>query len=108
MIVNKSKLLYSFLILFSMAEIILGQKNITKKKRPNWISQPPSNCYVGISDLRESEKEARNQAVKDAKRQIIASLGGVIESKFVDHIIEHKGDTKYSSSFTESKVKVVS
>lgn len=107
-IITGRKIFTIILLILVCSGMIFSQKRVTKKSRPGWIDTPYPGTFVGISDLKESEKEARNQAIKDAKRQIIESLGGVIESEFVDNIVESRGTVNYSSSFTESKVKVIS
>lgn len=102
------KLFITVIILLLFSQFAVGQKRVTRAEKPVWTNNTPPGTFLGISDLMKSEQDARNQAVKDAKRQIIESLGGVIESEFVDNIIESRGEESYSSSFTESKVKVVS
>jgi len=84
------------LVLFSLV--------IAKDKAPSWIDNPPAGIYVGVSKVLESEQEARMDAVKDAKRQIIATLGGMVETEFVDQLIEENAKT---ASFTDSRVKIV-
>lgn len=106
------KKISSLLIFFLLSpllfgQIIIAQERVSREKRPAWIDQNYPNIYIGISDLQKSEQDARQQAVKDARRQIIESLGGMIESRFVDNIVESQGKEDYSSSFTKSRVQVV-
>ncbi|HMA62249.1 MAG TPA: hypothetical protein VKP78_06310 [bacterium] len=103
-----STLLIFFLPVFLFfVQIISAQERVSNEKRPAWIDQNYPNIYIGISDLHKSEQDARQQAVKDARRQIIESLGGMIESRFVDNIVERQGEENFSSSFTKSRVQVV-
>jgi hypothetical protein len=88
-----------FIFLLMICTLIKGQT-----AEPAWIKYPPPGTYVGISKLYETEQEARLDAEKDAKRQIINSLGGIIEAEFVDQIIEEKNSQK---SYTDSKVKII-
>ncbi len=74
-------------------------------QKPIWIHNPEPGVFVGVSRIMESEQAARIDAEKDAKRQIISSLGGVIESKFIDQIIEKNSRKKLN--YTNSKVEIL-
>ena len=106
---KKISSLLIFFLLFPLlfGQIIIAQERVSREKRPAWIDQNYPNIYIGISDLNKSEQDARQQAVKDARRQIIESLGGMIESRFVDNIVESRGKENFSSSFTKSRVQVI-
>lgn len=93
-----------YLFLFSLV-IFFCTTGYADEKEPEWLNNPPDGIYVGISQLMASEQEARVDAIKDGKKQIIATLGGLIETEFIDHIIE--GSESPGSSFTDSKVKIV-
>ena len=84
--------------------LILSNILLAKEKTPSWVNNPPDGIYIGVSKILKSEQEARIDAVKDAKRQIIATLGGMIETQFVDQLIEENTST---ASFTDSRVKIV-
>ena len=85
-----------------------AQKRVTKEERPDWVELTSRGYFVGISRRLPEEAEARREATNDAKRQIIESLGAVIESEFIDEIIETSGEVSSSDAFTQSKVKVIS
>ncbi|MBN2280195.1 MAG: hypothetical protein JXQ65_06425 [Candidatus Marinimicrobia bacterium] len=88
----------------SIFVIIFYSLLMAKEKAPSWISKPPAGTFIGVSQVLKSEQDARTDAIKDAKKQIIATLGGMIETEFVDQIIEENAST---ASFTDSKVKIV-
>ncbi|MDR1325836.1 MAG: hypothetical protein LBK00_07370 [Treponema sp.] len=61
---------------------LLGQKYMRYqsagrrlRKSPEWVFQTPANTVVGVSKEFASEQEARNDAVKDAARQIATYYG---------------------------------
>ena len=72
---------------------------------PSWVKNPLPGIYVGVSRIMDSEQEARNDAVKDAKRQIIANLGGLVETEFVDRLVESSEEGNFA--YTDSKVKII-
>lgn len=76
-----------------------------QQKDPYWIKKPPKSIYVGVSKIMQSEQEARIDAIKDAKRQIISFLGGIVETEFVDRMIEEGKSSE--GSYTDSKVKII-
>lgn len=85
-----------------------AQKRVTKEPRPDWVNKITPGLYVGVSHRFASEADAREDALADAKRQIIETLGGIIESEFIDQIIEQSGEVTSSDAFTSSRIKVVS
>ncbi|MFH1250297.1 MAG: hypothetical protein V1715_04260 [bacterium] len=87
---------------------LFAQKRITKEPRPKWVDKINPGIYVGISHRFANETDARADALADAKRQIIETLGGVIESEFIDQIIERSGEVTTADAFTSSRIKVVS
>lgn len=101
----RSILLISVLMLNTQ---LFAQKRITKEPRPQWVDKITPGMYVGISHRFASEADARADALADAKRQIIETLGGVIESEFVDQIVEQSGEVNTDDAFTSSRIKVVS
>ncbi|MFA5728562.1 MAG: hypothetical protein WC957_03975, partial [Candidatus Neomarinimicrobiota bacterium] len=85
-----------------------SQTRLTEEKRPGWIDNPPPGCYIGVSHRFPDEADSRADALNNAKRQIIESLGGIIESEFIDRIIESSGQIETSDAFTDSRIKVIS
>ncbi|MFP4548429.1 MAG: hypothetical protein ACLFQM_09865 [Fidelibacterota bacterium] len=75
------------------------------EQTPSWVKNPLPGIYVGVSRVMKSEQEARNNAVKDAKRQIIANLGGLVETEFVDRLVESSEEGNFA--YTDSKVKII-
>ena len=57
---------------------------------PEWIAQPPPGAVIGTSKAFASEQEARNDAVKDAARQIANSYGVYISSYDEDIAVINK------------------
>ncbi len=97
-----------FFLLVGWLNPLLAQTRLTEGKRPSWIDQPAPGYYVGISHRFEEEADSRADALNNAKRQIIESLGGIIESEFIDRIIETDGQVEAVDAFTDSRIKVVS
>jgi hypothetical protein len=87
---------------------LYAEKRITKEPRPEWIDRISTGIYVGVSHRFPDEADARADALADAKRQIIETLGGVIESEFIDEIVERSGEINTDDAFTSSRIKVVS
>jgi len=87
---------------------LYAQKRITEEPRPKWVDTITPGMFVGVSHRFPSESDARADALADAKRQIIETLGGIIESEFVDQIIEKSGEVTTTDAFTNSRIKVVS
>ncbi|MFA4922140.1 MAG: hypothetical protein WC611_08430 [Candidatus Neomarinimicrobiota bacterium] len=85
-----------------------SQTRLTEEKRPGWIDNPTPGCYIGVSHRFPDEADSRADALNNAKRQIIESLGGIIESEFIDRIIESSGQIETSDAFTDSRIKVIS
>jgi hypothetical protein len=107
-----SRLIHGALLLcclFSFNPIpLFAQKRITKEPRPDWVDKIQPGMYVGISHRFSSEADARADALADAKRQIIETLGGIIESEYVDQIVEKTAAVTTTDAFTSSRIKVVS
>jgi len=95
------------LLLGGMTSFGAGQKRLTKEPRPAWIDNPQPGYYIGISHKFPEEADARTDALNNAKRQIIESLGGIVESELIDSIIESGATVKTQDAFTNSRVKVV-
>lgn len=87
---------------------VKAQIRLTKEERPKWIDKPAPGCYIGISHRFADETDSRADALNNAKRQIMESLGGIIESEFIDRIIESDGRLESVDAFTDSRIKVVS
>lgn len=98
------KMFLILIVILIQCGFIFPQKKISKEKRPAWINNPSKGIFVGVSQKNENEQEARINAVKDAKRQIIQSLGVIIESEFVDRIIEQNENV---INHADSKLKIV-
>lgn len=101
------------LVVFYLAMLILNQplsaqKRITEEPRPKWVDTITPGMFVGVSHRFPNESDARADALADAKRQIIETLGGIIESEFVDQIIEKSGAVSITDAFANSRIKVVS
>lgn len=88
--------------------MLLAQRRITKAARPEWVDKITPGMYVGVSHRFPAEADARADALASAKRQIIETLGGVIESEFVDEIVEATDEITATDAFTRSRIKVVS
>ncbi|HHI01886.1 MAG TPA: hypothetical protein ENL22_00005, partial [candidate division Zixibacteria bacterium] len=89
-ILNQCKKILSSLILIFLFlnSGLLAQKRVTKEPRPDWVNKVTPGLFVGVSHRFANEADARADALADAKRQIIETLGGIIESEFVDKIVE--------------------
>lgn len=96
--------LISFLLL---TNILFAQKRVTREPRPSWIDKPQPGYFIGISQKLPEEADARAEALQNAKRQIIESLGSIIESQFMDSILERSGEINSQNAFTNSRVKVI-
>jgi len=101
-------LLMIMLVICGSDPLLSAQKRLTSEPRPAWVDHPSPGLYVGISHKFAEEADARADALNDAKRKIIESLGGIIESEFVDRIVESSGAVSVSEGFTSSKIKVIS
>lgn len=97
--------MFAFFVLFSSA---FAQKRLTKEPRPAWADKVIPGYFVGISHKYVEEADARADALNDAKRQIIESLGVIIDSETKDSIVEMSGKTTSLDAFMISKVKVIS
>ena len=111
----KVKYLVPFIILCISSSLFVTscsnnyyEKRVTETPRPYWVDNPTAGIYIGISHKFPDEADARADAINDAKRQIIESLGGIIESEFVDEIVESSGKITTTDAFTRSRVKVIS
>jgi len=103
------KMVISILVLYLMVgNLLYAQKRITREDRPKWVDKVTPGIYVGISHRFSDETDARADALADARRQIIETLGGIIESEFVDEIVESGGEITTNNAFTSSRIKVVS
>ena len=109
-ILNQCKKILSSLILIFLFlnSGLLAQKRVTKEPRPDWVNKVTPGLFVGVSHRFANEADARADALADAKRQIIETLGGIIESEFVDKIVEQSGKVTSNDAFTSSRIKVVS
>jgi len=67
--------LINFLLL---PNILFAQKRMPKEPRPSWIDKPQPGYFIGISQKLPEEADARTEALQNAKRQIIESLGSII------------------------------
>ncbi len=103
-----SYILTFLLLLIASGDILYAQKRVTKEPRPKWVDKVQPGIYVGISHRFSNETDARADALADAKRQIIETLGGIIESEYVDQIIEKTSEVTSVDAFTSSRIKVVS
>ncbi len=107
--VKMLKIVVSILALYLMTgNLLYAQKRITREDRPKWVDKVNPGIYVGISHRFPDETDARADALADARRQIIETLGGIIESEFVDEIVESSGEITTNNAFTSSRIKVVS
>ncbi|HQC62475.1 MAG TPA: hypothetical protein PLC51_05410, partial [Candidatus Marinimicrobia bacterium] len=106
---RRNKLTWAvFLLAVGWLIPLWAQTRLTEEKRPSWIDQPAPGYYIGISHRLAEEADSRADALNNAKRQIIESLGGVIDSEFIDRIIETDGKVESVDAFTDSRIKVVS
>ena len=96
-----------YLMILFANQPLYAQKRITEEPRPKWVDTISPGMFVGVSHRFPDESDARADALADAKRQIIESLGGIIESEFVDQIIEKSGEVTTTDAFTNSRIKVV-
>jgi hypothetical protein len=97
-----------YLTILLLNKPLSAQKRITEEPRPKWVDTMMPGMFVGVSHRYPDESDARADALADAKRQIIETLGGIIESEFVDQIIEKSGAVTTTDAFTNSRIKVVS
>ncbi|HOU18308.1 MAG TPA: hypothetical protein PKX09_10595, partial [Candidatus Marinimicrobia bacterium] len=105
---SRNKLTWAvFLLTVGWLIPLWAQTRLTGGKRPSWIDHPAPGYYIGISRRWAEEADSRADALNNAKRQIIESLGGVIESEFIDRIIETDGTVESVDAFTDSRIKVV-
>ncbi|MFH1213130.1 MAG: hypothetical protein V1681_03520 [Candidatus Neomarinimicrobiota bacterium] len=98
----------AFGLIWSATNPAFAQTRLTKEPRPDWIDNPTPGYYIGVSHRFAEEADSRSDALNNAKRQIIESLGGIIESEFIDRIIESSGQVESQDAFTDSRIKVVS
>jgi len=96
------------IFLLISSETVFAQKRLTKEPRPSWTEKIIPGYFVGMSNRYSDEAEARTNAINDAKRKIIESLGVIINSETKDSIIEKSGKTTSLDAFTSSSVKVIS
>jgi len=96
------------LFLLISGETVFAQKRLTKEARPSWTEKILPGYFVGMSNRYSDEAEARTNALNDAKRQIIESLGVIIDSETKDSIIEKSGKTTTVDAFMSSSVKAIS
>ena len=64
------------------------------KERPNWIYNDVSDddgqlSFVGLSNVHSSEKNARNDAQRDAANNVVQYLGTMATVKFEDLIVSY-------------------
>ncbi len=111
----KVKVLVPFMIFCIFSSVLViscsnayYEKRITETSRPHWVDNPRAGIYIGVSHKFPDEVDARADAINDAKRQIIESLGGIVESEFVDEIVESSAKITTTDAFTSSRVKVIS
>ncbi len=75
---------------------VFAQKNlqegeerlITKKKMPKWVYEHSGDIIIGISGRFASEKEARRDALLDARKQIVDLLGVQLTTTQKETIVE--------------------
>jgi hypothetical protein len=99
---------FLMLIFLLLPDQAYSDKRVTKTKRPEWVDSPPLGVFVGISYKFPNETDARADAINNAKRQIIESLGAIVESEFIDEIVESSRKVTTTDAFTQSRIKVVS
>ncbi len=87
----------------------IGQeRKVSTLPEPNWI-RGKAGYFIGMSSDREQEMDARQEALRNAQRQIIESLGVKIESEAVERIIT-TGSTKdvlASNVFSQAQINAV-
>jgi len=101
-------------LLFPEQAILAKSKDIGKERKvssavePDWI-KGKTGYFIGMSGDRQQEADARQEALRDAQRQIIESLGIRLESEAIEEIIT-KGSTKdilTSDVFNQAQIKAV-
>jgi len=60
---------------------------VSKDATPDWAPNPPLETFVGISKNFADESSARQDAINDARRQIVDYLGLKIDREIIDRII---------------------
>jgi hypothetical protein len=79
-----------------------AQTRLTKEPRPGWVDKPAPGYFIGISHRFADEADSRADALNNAKRQIMESLGGIIESEFIDRKLK---PTAASNPWTPSPTR---
>ena len=105
---GRSQIVMRSLICCLMAGMLAAQTRLTKTPRPAWIENPGSELFVGISQRLSSEADAVTNATNHARRQIIESLGSIIESELIDIVIEKGTSAPVSDALMEAKIKLIS
>jgi hypothetical protein len=63
------------------------ERKVTPGKRPGWIANPPVGYFVGVSRDFVMEGEARRDALLDARKQIVDSLGVRLTKEEVEELV---------------------
>ncbi|MBO8131241.1 MAG: hypothetical protein H0Z29_06965 [Candidatus Marinimicrobia bacterium] len=103
------KLIFWFTIIlfgYSCSIISTGRVSLNDHERPDWIDNIPEGYFVGVSTISGDISVARDKAVLNARKQIVESLGGIVQSEFIDYIYEGK-DTQGIDEFSKSKIKIL-
>ena len=107
----KSKVVWTtsiMVLLTGCSSIWVSEKPISKIPKPSWVEEIKDGYFVGVSPICNDEYTARSRAMADARKQIVESLGGLIESELVDQIAEGSGTIETRDEFSISKVKIIS
>jgi len=111
---NLSLVFISLVILNGCATVGTVKKigeeiKISSQPLPQWINIKPRGYFVGMSGDRKEEGEARDEALKNAQRLIIESLGVKVASKAIEEVIT-TGSTKdvlSSDVFSQAQIEVI-
>lgn len=77
--------------------------------RPAWTTQTRPGYFVGLSRPADTEADARDQALADARRQIVEYLGIRLETELLDQVLEKQtGGLTQLDERTEVKVETAS
>ena len=83
------------------------EKLVTKEKKPDWLFQVGKDFVVGYSGRFESEKEARANALWDARKKIIEQLGMKLTIAQQENLLERTSqlDDEIVATHVESEIK---
>lgn len=109
------RLLFAFFIIFLASQVtqayiasaqaqfssVIQSTSLQPANLPSWVTNPPIDCFVGISRPCRSLEEARQQALNSAVSQILQAMGA-------EYSLSHKsilsGDLNYSEHILKERL----